>query len=131
MDKNDGRVVSNFINQALNNQDLTLYGEGLQTRSFCYIDDLLEILITFAFADDNFMGPLNIGNPQEFSVKDLANLVIKLTQSKSKIKYLPLPQDDPKQRCPNIDLAQSRYNFSPKISLEQGLIKTIDYFKNN
>jgi len=131
MDKNDGRVVSNFINQAIKNHDITIYGKGLQTRSFCYIDDLLEILIKFAFANDNLMGPLNIGNPQEFTVTNLANLVIKLTNSKSKIIYLPLPQDDPKQRCPNINLAKSRYNFSPKISLEQGLIKTIDYFKNN
>jgi len=131
MDKNDGRVVSNFINQAINNIDMTLYGKGSQTRSFCYIDDLLEILIKFAFAVENFMGPLNIGNPQEFSVKELADLVIKLTNSKSKIKYLPLPQDDPKQRCPNIDLAKSLFDFSPKISLEEGLIKTIDYFKNN
>jgi UDP-glucuronate decarboxylase len=131
MDKNDGRVVSNFINQAIKNHDITIYGKGLQTRSFCYIDDLLEILIKFAFANDNLMGPLNIGNPQEFTVTNLANLVIKLTNSKSKIIYLPLPQDDPKRRCPNINLAKSRYNFSPKISLEQGLIKTIDYFKNN
>jgi UDP-glucuronate decarboxylase len=131
MDKNDGRVVSNFINQAIKNHDITIYGKGLQTRSFCYIDDLLEILIKFAFTDDNFMGPLNIGNPQEFTVANLADLVIKLTNSRSKIKYLPLPQDDPKQRCPNIDLAKSRYNFSPKISLEEGLIKTINYFKNN
>ncbi len=131
MDKNDGRVVSNFINQAIKNHDITIYGKGLQTRSFCYIDDLLEILIKFAFTDDNFMGPLNIGNPQEFTVANLADLIIKLTNSKSKIKYLPLPQDDPKQRCPNIDLAKSRYNFSPKISLEEGLINTINYFKNN
>jgi UDP-glucuronate decarboxylase len=131
MDKNDGRVVSNFINQAIKNHDITIYGNGLQTRSFCYIDDLLEILVKFAFANDNLMGPLNIGNPQEFTVTNLANLIIKLTNSKSKIIYLPLPQDDPKQRCPNIDLAKSLFDFSPKISLYEGLIKTIKYFENS
>ncbi|MFM7702716.1 MAG: NAD-dependent epimerase/dehydratase family protein [Alphaproteobacteria bacterium] len=130
MDKNDGRVVSNFINQALRNQDITIYGDGSQTRSFCYIDDLLEIMCKFALANDNFFGPINCGNPQEFCVKDLAKLVIELTNSKSQIKYLQLPQDDPKQRCPDISLAYQKYLWAPKIDLKIGLKNTIKYFQS-
>jgi UDP-glucuronate decarboxylase len=130
MDVNDGRVVSNFINQALRQEDITIYGDGSQTRSFCYIDDLLEILIKFAESDDNFYGPMNCGNPTEFSVAELANLVIKLTKSSSKIIYKKLPQDDPKQRRPDISLAQKKYGWNPQIKLEEGLIKTINYFQN-
>lgn len=130
MDVNDGRVVSNFINQALRGEDITIYGDGLQTRSFCYIDDLLEILIKFAESDDGFAGPMNCGNPTEFSVAELANLVIKLTQSSSKIIYKTLPQDDPKQRRPDISLAQKKYDWRPQIKLEEGLVKTINYFQN-
>jgi len=131
MDKNDGRVVSNFINQAINNIDITIYGNGLQTRSFCYIDDLITIIIKFAESKNNFYGPLNLGNPCEFTIKDLAELIIKMTNSKSKIIYLPLPKDDPKQRCPNINLAKKTYDWQPKIALEEGLEKTINYFQNN
>lgn len=131
MDKNDGRVVSNFINQAINNIDITIYGNGLQTRSFCYIDDLITIIIKFAESKNNFYGPLNLGNPCEFTIKDLAELIIKMTNSKSKIIYLPLPKDDPKQRCPNINLAKKTYDWQPKIDLEEGLEKTINYFQNN
>lgn len=130
MDVNDGRVVSNFINQALRSEDITIYGDGSQTRSFCYIDDLLEILIKFVECDDDFYGPMNCGNPTEFSVAELANLVIKLTQSSSKIIYKTLPQDDPKQRRPDISLAQEKYAWNPQIKLEEGLVKTINYFKN-
>jgi UDP-glucuronate decarboxylase len=129
MDVNDGRVVSNFINQALRGEDITIYGDGSQTRSFCYIDDLLEILVKFAESGDDFYGPMNCGNPTEFSVAELANLVIKLTQSSSKIIYKTLPQDDPKQRRPDISLAQKKYDWNPQIKLEEGLIKTINYFK--
>jgi UDP-glucuronate decarboxylase len=130
MDINDGRVVSNFINQALRREDITIYGDGAQTRSFCYIDDLLKILVKFAESDDDFYGPMNCGNPTEFSVAELANLVIKLTKSSSKIIYKNLPQDDPKQRRPDISLAQQKYAWSPQIELEEGLVKTINYFKN-
>ena len=130
MDVNDGRVVSNFINQALRREDITIYGDGSQTRSFCYIDDLLKILVKFAESDDDFYGPMNCGNPTEFSVAELANLVIKLTKSSSKIIYKSLPQDDPKQRRPDISLAQQKYAWSPQIELEEGLIKTINYFQN-
>jgi len=130
MDVNDGRVVSNFINQALRGEDITIYGDGSQTRSFCYIDDLLKILIKFVECDDDFYGPMNCGNPTEFSVAELANLVIKLTKSSSKIIYKSLPQDDPKQRRPDISLARQKYDWSPQINLEEGLVKTINYFKN-
>ncbi|NCA28778.1 MAG: NAD-dependent epimerase/dehydratase family protein [Proteobacteria bacterium] len=128
MDKNDGRVVSNFINQALKNQDITIYGTGKQTRSFCYIDDLLDILVKIANSQDDFYGPINIGNPNEFSVEKIAKIIIELTKSSSQIVNCPPPQDDPKQRQPDINLAQNKYKFKPQISLEDGLKKTIEYF---
>lgn len=130
MHPNDGRVVSNFIVQALNNQDITIYGDGTQTRSFCYVDDLLEAMVRMMNTDDDFTGPINIGNPHEFSMLELAELVLKLTNSKSKIILHPLPQDDPKQRQPDVALAKSALNWEAKISLEEGLKKTIAHFKD-
>ncbi|MBI1336044.1 MAG: NAD-dependent epimerase/dehydratase family protein [Phycisphaera sp.] len=124
----DGRVVSNFIVQALTGQDITLYGDGSQTRSFCYVDDLVEAIIRMMNAPDSFIGPVNIGNPDEFTIKQLAELVIKLTDSKSKLVHLPLPADDPTQRKPDITLAKKHLDWSPAIKLEQGLKKTIEYF---
>ncbi|OQY03699.1 MAG: NAD-dependent dehydratase [Bacteroidetes bacterium 4572_117] len=130
MHPNDGRVVSNFIVQALNNQDITIYGTGNQTRSFQYVDDLLEGMIRMMNTSDDFYGPVNIGNPNEFTIKQLAMQVIKLTKSKSKIQYMPLPEDDPTQRQPDISLAKEKLdNWEPKIELEEGLLKTIAYFK--
>ncbi len=130
MHPNDGRVVSNFIVQALRNQDITIYGDGSQTRSFQYIDDLLEGMIRMMNTPDDFTGPVNIGNPNEFTIKELALKVIELTGSKSKIIYLPLPEDDPVQRQPDISLAKKMLdNWEPKVQLEEGLLKTIDYFK--
>jgi len=130
MAENDGRVVSNFIVQALQGKDITVYGDGMQTRSFCYIDDLLDVMQTMMnHSDDSFTGPVNIGNPGEFTIWELANKVIELTGSSSQIVRQPLPQDDPKQRRPDIAVAKSMLGWEPKINLEQGLIKTIDYFK--
>ena len=129
MHPNDGRVVSNFIVQALTNQDITIYGDGLQTRSFCYVDDLIEVMIRMMNSEKEFTGPVNIGNPFEFSMLGLAELVIKLTGSNSKIIYKNLPQDDPKQRKPNIELAERHLNWTPKIQLEAGITSTISYFK--
>jgi len=128
MHPNDGRVVSNFIIQALKNQDITIYGEGNQTRSFCYVDDLIEGLVRMMKTPDDFIGPVNVGNPFEFSILELAQLVIELTKSKSKIVFQPLPSDDPMQRKPDIDLAKSTLGWEPKIQLREGLIKTIEYF---
>ena len=125
----DGRVVSNFIVQALNNEDITIYGDGTQTRSFCYVDDLVEALIRMMNSRDGFTGPVNLGNPGEFTMLELAQKVIDLTGSKSKIVYKPLPQDDPTQRKPVIDLAKKELNWEPSINLEEGLKKTIEYFK--
>ena len=130
MHPNDGRVVSNFIVQALKNQDITIYGDGSQTRSFCYMDDLLEAMMRTMNTGDEFTGPVNIGNPGEFSMLELAELVLKLTQSKSKIIFQPLPQDDPKQRQPDITLAKSALGWEPKVKLEDGLKETIRYFKD-
>lgn len=130
MHPNDGRVVSNFIVQALKNQDITIYGDGSQTRSFCYVDDLLEAMVRAMNTDDDFTGPVNIGNPGEFSMLELAELVRKLTGSKSKIIFQPLPQDDPKQRQPDITLAKSALGWEPKVKLEDGLKETIGYFKS-
>jgi len=130
MSKNDGRVVSNFIVQALKNEDITLYGDGSQTRSFQYVDDLIEGMVRMMNTDDKFVGPINIGNPNEFTIKELAEKVIELTGSKSKFIYKPLPGDDPKQRQPNIALAKEKLNWQPSVHLEEGLIKTIDYFKS-
>jgi UDP-glucuronate decarboxylase len=130
MSQNDGRVVSNFIVQALQGKDITIYGDGQQTRSFCYVDDLLDAMQAHMnHTDDNFIGPVNIGNPGEFTMWELAHKVIKLTGSKSEILQMPLPQDDPKQRRPDITLAKNMLNWEPKINLEQGLVKTIDYFR--
>lgn len=128
MHPHDGRVVSNFIVQALTNQDITIYGDGLQTRSFCYVDDLIEGMITLMNTEKGLTGPINIGNPNEFTMLELAQLVIRLTNSKSKIIHLPLPSDDPLQRKPDITLAQNVLNWNPTIQLEQGIQKTIDYF---
>jgi len=128
MHPHDGRVVSNFIVQALQGQDITIYGDGQQTRSFQYVDDLVEGMIRMMASGDQFTGPVNIGNPNEFTILQLAELVIELTQSKSNIIRMPLPSDDPMQRQPNIDLAKKELDWEPKIQLKEGLIKTIDYF---
>lgn len=129
MHPNDGRVVSNFIIQALKGEDVTIYGEGKQTRSFCYVDDLIEGMIRLMDSRDGFYGPVNIGNPREFSMIELANAVLELTHSKSKLVFSPLPQDDPKQRQPDISLAQNELGWNPNVELKEGLIKTIAYFK--
>ena len=128
MHPNDGRVVSNFIVQALNNQDITLFGDGSQTRSFCYVDDLIEGMVRLMNTGDDVTGPVNVGNPGEFTIRELAEKVIELTGSKSKLVFKPLPQDDPKQRKPDITLAKKLLNWEPKIPLAEGLKKTIDYF---
>ncbi len=128
MSVNDGRVVSNFIVQALKKEDITLYGSGLQTRSFCYVDDLIDGLIRLMNSKEGFTGPCNIGNPEEFTMLQLAQKIIDLTGSDSKIIYKPLPQDDPLQRKPMIDLAKQELNWNPKIQLEEGLSYTIKYF---
>jgi UDP-glucuronate decarboxylase len=129
MNPNDGRVVSNFIVQALQNQDITMYGNGTQTRSFQYVDDLVEGMIRLMASRDDFTGPVNIGNPGEFTMLELAQKVIELTVSTSKIIFMPLPQDDPLQRQPDITLAKKELNWEPTISLEEGLVTTIDYFR--
>jgi UDP-glucuronate decarboxylase len=130
MHPNDGRVVSNFIVQALLNENISIYGDGRQTRSFQYVDDLVDGLLLLMATGDDFTGPVNIGNPNEFTILELAERVINLTGSKSKIVWAPLPADDPTQRQPNIDLAAKEMGWAPKIELEEGLIKTIDYFKS-
>lgn len=129
MQPGDGRVVSNFIVQALNGDDITIYGDGSQTRSFCYVDDLIDALILTMGTGDEFTGPVNIGNPSEISILALAQIVIELTGSKSKLVFKPLPQDDPKQRQPDIDLAKSQLDWYPRVDLINGLKKTIAYFK--
>lgn len=129
MRPDDGRVVSNFIVQALGHEDITIYGDGKQTRSFCYVDDLIDGMIKAMNASDDFTGPVNIGNPKEFTMLDLAQLVIALTKSRSKIIYAPLPTDDPRQRKPDITLAKEKLGWQPTIELRQGLEKTIAYFK--
>jgi UDP-glucuronate decarboxylase len=130
MSSNDGRVVSNFIVQALRGEAITIFGDGSHTRSFQYIDDLTEGLIRLMNTADTFTGPVNLGNPTEITIKDLAEMIIKMTGSKSKIKYLPLPQDDPKQRQPDITLAKKELDWSPKITPTEGLAKTIEYFRS-
>lgn len=130
MHPNDGRVVSNFIVQALQGKPITIYGEGTQTRSFCYVDDLIEGFIRMMASSAGFTGPVNLGNPGEFSMLELAQLVIELTQSKSELVKLPLPEDDPKQRRPNIELATRELGWSPAVDLRQGLQNTIEYFRN-
>ncbi len=130
MDKNDGRVVSNFIVQALKGEDITVYGKGDQTRSFQFVDDLVNGMIKVMATGDDFTGPVNIGNPGEFTILELAQKIIEITGSKSKIVYEPLPSDDPMQRKPDITLAKSKLDWEPKIKLEDGLMKTIEYFDN-
>lgn len=130
MHPNDGRVVSNFIVQALKGKDITIFGNGNQTRSFCYCDDLITGLISMMDSPDSIIGPVNMGNPNEFTMNELAQLVIELTGTKSKIVYQPLPSDDPTQRQPNITKAQNLLNWEPKVQLKEGLMKTITYFEN-
>ncbi len=128
MQPNDGRVVSNFIVQALKGEDITIYGDGNQTRSFCYVDDLIDGLMRFMELDENFPGPINMGNPTEFTILELAENIIRLTESKSKVVFKALPQDDPMQRKPDIGLAQDKLDWKPKIQLDEGLMRTIEYF---
>lgn len=129
MHPNDGRVVSNFIVQALKGEDITIYGDGSQTRSFCYIDDLIEGIIKLMNSDDNITGPINLGNPDEWTILELAERIIKLTKSKSKIVFKPLPDDDPKRRKPDIEKAKNLLNWQPKVDLDYGLKETITYFR--
>ncbi|WP_141266838.1 UDP-glucuronic acid decarboxylase family protein [Thermodesulfovibrio sp. Kuro-1] len=129
MHLNDGRVVSNFIVQALKGEDITVYGDGSQTRSFCYIEDLIDGIIKLMNSDDSITGPLNLGNPDEWTILELAEKVLKLTKSKSKIVFKPLPEDDPKQRRPDIEKAKKILNWQPKIDIDYGLKETIAYFK--
>lgn len=130
MDPNDGRVVSNFIVQALQNQDITIYGKGQQTRSFQYVDDLVEGMIKLMATPDHFTGPVNVGNPNEFTILELAEKVIQLTGSKSKLIYQPLPSDDPMMRQPDITIAKKELDWSPIIQLDEGLIETIKFFES-
>lgn len=129
MHPNDGRVVSNFIVQALQNKDITIYGDGKQTRSFCYVDDLIKGMKLMMNSSEEIIGPINIGNPTEFTILELAEKVIELTNSKSKLLFMPSPIDDPMQRKPNIEKAKNLLNWQPTVNLETGLIKTIEYFK--
>jgi UDP-glucuronate decarboxylase len=129
MHPNDGRVVSNFIVQALNDEPITIYGEGAQTRSFCYVDDLIEGALALMKTPRDFTGPVNVGNPQEFTIRELAELVIEMTGSRSTLVTRPLPQDDPRQRCPDISLAQGALGWRPKVRLRDGLALTIAYFE--
>ncbi len=131
MHPNDGRVVSNFIMQALKNEDITIYGDGVQTRSFCYVDDLIDGMVRLMDSDAGFTGPVNIGNPVEVTMLELAETVLRLVGSKSKLVHRPLPEDDPRQRKPNIDLAHKELGWQPKVSLEDGLKETIDYFRGS
>ena len=131
MHPNDGRVVSNFVVQALEGEPITIFGKGNQTRSFQYIDDLVEALIRLMNTTDDFTGPINLGNPREFTIKELAETIIEMTGSKSKLVFLPLPEDDPVRRQPDIRLARKILKWEPKVHLDEGLKKTIDYFKNH
>ena len=130
MHPNDGRVVSNFILQALENRDITVFGDGSQSRSFCFVDDMVEGLIRMMNAPDDFTGPVNIGNPNEFKIRELAEKIIELTGSTAKMVFRPLPEDDPLQRRPNIDLARAKLGWEPKIQLQEGLKRTIAYFRS-
>lgn len=130
MHPNDGRVVSNFIVQALRGDDITIYGDGRQTRSFCYVDDLIEGMIRTMNTPDDFTGPVNIGNPREFTIRELAEEVIAMTRSRSKLVFMPLPSDDPRQRQPDISLARTALDWTPKVDLKSGLEKTIAYFRD-
>ena len=129
MQPDDGRVISNFIVQSLKNKDITIHGDGSQTRSFCYVDDLVKGITKMMNSREDFVGPVNLGNPNEFTILELAKKIIKLTNSKSKIIYKPLPEDDPKRRKPNIELAKKELMWEPQIQVEEGLKKTIDYFE--
>jgi UDP-glucuronate decarboxylase len=131
MHPRDGRVVSNFIVQALNGEPITIYGAGTQTRSFCYVDDLIDALVRFMGTSDDFVGPVNIGNPREFTMLELANRIIQLVGSKSELVFMPLPSDDPVQRQPDISLAKKRLQWQPSTELDQGLARTIDYFRSH
>lgn len=126
----DGRVVSNFIRQALAGEDITIFGDGNQTRAFCYVDDLVDVIIRMMNGPDDFIGPVNIGNPGEFTIKELAEMVVELTGNKSRLVYKPLPADDPQQRRPDISLARARLCWEPTIPLREGLMRTISYFKS-
>lgn len=128
MHPNDGRVVSNFIVQALQGKPITVYGEGNQTRSFCYVDDLIDSFVRFMATDDDVTGPLNLGNPDEFLISQLAEMVIELTGSKSTLHYLPLPSDDPRQRQPELTRTKIALDWEPTTKLREGLMKTISYF---
>jgi len=130
MNVDDGRVVSNFIVQALQNKPITIYGKGNQTRSFCYVDDLIEVFIKLMDSPDDFIGPVNIGNPVEFTIRELAEKVVEMTDSRSELIFKPLPQDDPKQRRPDITLAKEKLGWEPKIKLEEGLKMTIPFFED-
>lgn len=130
MHPEDGRVISNFIVQALTNQDITVYGDGSQTRSFCYVDDMTEGLIRMMNGPDDLIGPINLGNPDECSILQVAEMIIRMTGSRSKIIFKPLPQDDPIRRCPDITLAKKRLNWEPTIELEEGIRRTIEYFRD-
>jgi UDP-glucuronate decarboxylase len=129
MHPNDGRVVSSFIVQALKGDDITVFGDGSQSRSFCYVDDLIDGFLKFMDSPDSVVGPINIGNPSEFTILELASTIIELTNSTSKIVHKPLPHDDPRQRRPQIELAASLLNWVPKVDLREGLVKTISYFE--
>ena len=128
MHRNDGRVVSNFVVQSIKGEPITIYGRGTQTRSFCYVDDLIDALIKLMGTPDDFVGPINLGNPSEFTIKELADLIIKLSDSRSKLEYFDLPADDPVQRRPDITLANKVLSWEPSITVTEGLHKTIDYF---
>ena len=130
MHPNDGRVVSNFIVQALRGKEITIYGKGTQTRSFCYVDDLVEAIFRMMETPSDVTGPINIGNPREFTIRELAELIIEMTGAKSKLRFEPLPSDDPRQRQPDISMAKSILKWEPKIELREGLTKTIAYFDN-
>ena len=125
----DGRVVSNFIVQALRGENITVYGDGSQTRSFCFVDDMIEGILKFVFDTNNFPGPMNLGNPKEYSINDLANTVIEMTGTKSRIIYKDLPSDDPQRRKPDISLAKEKLSWSPSTNIEKGIGKTIEYFR--
>ena len=129
MRPDDGRVISNFIVQALKGKNITIYGDGKQTRSFCYIDDLIEVIIKFMDTKSGYTGPINLGNPKEYSILEIAKTIIKIVGSSSSIIFTKLPQDDPRKRRPNIDLAKKNLDWIPKVSLKEGLFKTIEYFK--
>ncbi len=130
MHPEDGRVISNFIVQGLTNQDITVYGDGSQTRSFCYVDDMTEGLLRMMNGPDDLIGPINLGNPDECSILQLAEMIIRMTGSRSKIIFKPLPQDDPIRRCPDITLAKERLNWEPTVELEEGIRRTIEYFRD-